>query len=247
MPAFGLTIYNLPSLQILAVKERSVERRSQCGQFLDENITEIERRVVRLQLDLAAAVNGFVPLPVVFHDHMVHHQNFVQIDGHALVAHDDVKRVPLADRFIGFDEGFARIFLIVVQAAGALWPLRGIPYLHLRSAAQINAAVAPLFDLPIHHHFEIGIVAAGAQALAFTIEIKDAVDRLPVLAHLLIGFDLRPVEFIRIHSDAFDRIFHQPLPSTKILAVEQGGKAFWGLILCAGEQRRLGDFLLQRL
>ena len=85
--------------------------------FSDVNVLKIQRGVVGLKFNLAAAVNGLVPLPVIFHDHVVHHQLTIKVNSHPLADHFDVKSIPGADRIISALQRLVLIFLVVVKSA----------------------------------------------------------------------------------------------------------------------------------
>ena len=79
------------------------------------------------------------------------------------------------------------MFLVVVEPAGAA---RIVPYLHLRIAAEIDAAVAFFADLPIHIKLKIAVVFCRLQALAFAVVVQNAVFHSPVRQVFLVGLFL---------------------------------------------------------
>ena len=107
-----------------------------------------------------------------------------------------MKRIPLADRLVGLHERVFRIFLIVVQTAGANAGRgfgTGIPNLHLGTTTQINSAVATGIDFPIDVHLEVAVILGGAKVVAFqlfAVENENAVFDRPMRPHIVVGFFL---------------------------------------------------------
>ncbi len=54
------------------------------GDFPDVDVPKIQGSVVDLELDGTRGTDGFVPLPVVLHDHLIHHPYSVEVDRHPL-------------------------------------------------------------------------------------------------------------------------------------------------------------------
>jgi len=160
---------------------------------------------VVLKLDLPARVDRLLALPVVLQRHVVHDENVVQIDGDALADHEDAERVPLAGRAVGDVERLARVLLVVPQTAGAF---RAVPDLHLRAAAEVDAAVALGLDLPVDEEVEVCVVAAGAEAVALAVEDERAVGDGPVGAHAGVGLFLRLGQLVGLHARAARRVGH---------------------------------------
>ena len=156
-----------PGSQVLAVEDRLEARASLLGQDLvgfvggdlaHRDVSPLELVVVGLKLDRAAGRDRQRALPVVFEDRVVDDELVVQVDRGASADLDDPECVPLADRIVGANEGiFAGCARAVVpEAAGALVGahrrisrLGEIPDLHLRGAAQVNAAIPLRTDLPV--------------------------------------------------------------------------------------------------
>ena len=72
----------------------------------------------------------------------------------------------------------------------------GIPNLNLRAAAQIDAAVAVFFDLPIDVQLEVAVVFVGAKILAFAVENDHAVFDAPMGLRRFVRQLLRRREFV---------------------------------------------------
>ena len=107
-----------------------------------------------------------------------------------------------------------------------------IPNLQLRASAQVDTAVTAFEDLPIHIQLDVAVILIGTEALAFTIELQDAVNDLPVLAHVVVSRLLCRGEFINRHRSPRLWIPHKSLPTGQILAVEQGCESLWRLAMC---------------
>ena len=124
--------------------------------------------------------------------------------------------------------GFEGCFWLLNKSAGADAPRgldRGIPDLHLRAAAQINAAVAILEDFPIDEQLEIAVVLGRAQAISLAVEHQGAVDDLPMVAHALVGLGLGGRQFVLRHLGPLGRIGDQALPAVEIPSIEQSHEA----------------------
>ena len=191
----------------------------------DEEVPEPERVAVGLQLDLPGRVDRLVPLPVVLEDRVVHDPLVVEVDGDPLADHEDPERVPLPHRAIGLLEGLAGPLLVVVEAARSRRVRLGVPDLHLRRAAEIEAAVSALLDLPVGEELEVAVVAGGAEALALPVEGEHAVDDPPVGAHGLVGRRLGARQLLRRHLRPRRRIGHEALPAVERAAVEERDEA----------------------
>ena len=90
---------------------------------------------------------------------------------HAALDHENAEMVPTTGHVIRLHQGIADADLIIVQAAAAkfalgIFFLPWIPNLHLRHAAQIDAAIALGRDFPVHQQFKITILARRLQAAA---------------------------------------------------------------------------------
>ena len=119
-----------------------------------------------LQLDLPRRVDGLVPLPVVLEDGVVDHPLVVEVDGDPLADHEDPERVPLAHRAVGLLQRVLRPLLVVEEAARPGRVRLGVPDLHLRRAAEVEAAVSALLDLPVGEELEVAVVARSVQRLS---------------------------------------------------------------------------------
>ena len=196
-------------------------------QLADVNVAEPKFVAVVLQLNLAGLKQRLRAVPEIFQRHIARHECAVEKHMHAIAHHQDAETVPA--RLISHHQRFARAFLVVVQPARThhrvgLATAR-IPDLHLRRAAQIDAAVALRQNLPFHQHLEVAIVARGGQAVALAIERQCALLHRPVVAHALIGLVLRGAQRGGREQRAFDGIIvgssQQPLPAGQIFSVKQ--------------------------
>src|SRR6185369_1625754 len=105
--------------------------------------------------------------------------------------HQNAKAVPFANRFVSQLEWATGILLVVVKTAGALTFgvgsfVRWIPNLNLRSAAQINSAVALFRNLPIDIHFKIAVILGRRETAALAVENDFAILDLPMSAHVFV-------------------------------------------------------------
>src|SRR5437879_3533272 len=131
-------------------------------QFANVDITEPDRTLVRLQLDLARPVNRPLAFPVVFQRHVVHYQRVVEIDRDLVAGHENVEMVPLARIVVGQFHGGVGILLIVVKTAGTFvfwvgFAAGRVPDLHLGTAAQVSTAVPAFVDFPVRQHVKSGL------------------------------------------------------------------------------------------
>ena len=117
-----------------------------------------------------------------------------------------------------------------------------IPDLHLRAAAQINAAIAIRQNLPIDEQFEIAVVLGRAQAASLAVEFEGAVDDLPVGPHVLVGLLLRGGQIGGGRGGPLGGIFEgalgQPFPAGQVLAIEHRHEAGRRLVV----SRRAGNW-----
>src|SRR5438132_1027883 len=107
-----------------------------------------------LQLNLPCGIDGLAPLPVILHGDVVNYELAIKIDRHLVSHHENTEAVPLPYRLIGKLARTAGVFLVVIQSSGTFaGPPRmvhRVPNLDLWTAPQIDAAVAAVFDFPIH-------------------------------------------------------------------------------------------------
>src|SRR5205823_111313 len=96
-PAAAVCLMNCRRLSERFIKSLRLLSR----QFANVDITEPDRTLVRLQLDLARPVNRPVAFPVVFQRHVVHYQRVVEIDRDLVAGHENVEMVPLARIVVG--------------------------------------------------------------------------------------------------------------------------------------------------
>src|SRR5690242_6365169 len=109
-----------------------------------------------------------------------------------------MERVPFAR---GLVSRFQRIDfrLVVVQTAGADLPLLRVPDLHLRQAAQEDAAIPLGTDLPIQVQLEVAELVARLDVayLACAIVMDRAVAHYPVRERFFVGLELLLLSFFR--------------------------------------------------
>src|SRR5690606_12589953 len=140
-----------------------------CGQqilsgrnFLNVQIPESNVGSVCLQFDGTFRENWNRPIPIVFHDNVIHDQVPVQPDRHLFIDHDDLHMIPVSDGHICHLSRVFWMFLVVVQSSGShlctdIHP-GNIPDLDLWSTPQINTAVSLISDSPVDQHYEIFII-----------------------------------------------------------------------------------------
>ena len=124
-----------------------------------------------------------------------------------------------------FSEGLALALLVVVEAAGARGIGRRVPDLDLGRAAEVEAAVAALLDLPVDEELEVGVVGRGAEALALAVEDEDAVDDPPMGPHPLVGLGLGLGQLGGRHLGPGRRVGDEPFPAVERAAVEERREA----------------------
>src|ERR1051325_7506038 len=210
-------------------------------QFADVNVLEPHRRAVRLQFDRAGLVKRLVFLPIIFQRRVAHHHLVIEFDAHLVAEHDDVEAVPLARQSVGAHERLGLSLLVVEQATGAALVLLAserVPDLHLRHAAQIEAAVALLLDAPVAEHFKVSVIARAHEVVEAVAAIDDgALLDLPILPHLRVGLGLLGGELLRRKRRALGRVVvwahQQTLPAREVNAVEKRFETCWRRILAS--------------
>ncbi len=191
----------------------------------DEDVAEPERVAVGLQLDLARRVDRLVPLPVVLEDRVVDDPLVVEIDGDAIADHETRNAFHSPTGRSALLQGLARPLLVVEETARADRVRFGVPDLHLRRAAEVEAAVSALLDLPVGEKLEVGVVARRAEALALPVEGESAVLDLPVGPHPLVGRGLGLGQLLRGHLRAGGRVGDEAFPAVEGAAVEERDEA----------------------
>ena len=104
-----------------------------------------------------------------------------------------------------------------IELAGAV----AVPDLHLRAAAQINAAVALRRNLPIHQHLKIAVILRGAKVVALAVKHDLAVPTFQCSRMRWSALTCSAASSCGGHLGARGRIGHQAFPAAQILAVEQ--------------------------
>ena len=144
-----------------------------------------------LELDLLLREYRALPVPVVFKRDVVDDENAVQPHGHALAHHLHVEAIPVAHLPVGYRKRLRDVLLVVVEAARADVPLVvRVPYLHLRSTAEVEPRVARhRHDPPVGPKLEVLEVLRRRERIAAleAIEEEVPVPDVPVLAHALVG------------------------------------------------------------
>src|SRR5437016_2841559 len=141
--------------------------------FANVDVAEADLRTVRLQLDRAFGDERERAIVEVVEYLAFHRRLTIEPDPHARADHLDPESVPLADRFVGLDQGpLAGVVGVVVpqraRSLGRAIPrLAGIihvPDLHLRVAAEVDARIAVAADHePIDEELEIAEILDGGQ------------------------------------------------------------------------------------
>ena len=149
---------------------------------------------MRLQLDRARLGQRRLAVPEVFHPRAVHRQRAVEPDPGPLARLDDTQAVPFAEGLIGVLQRVlaGRARRVVPEGAralvGALLPLAAglgcVPDLHLRRAAQIDAAVGLGDGAVFDTHLDVAVVAVGRGKGTVAVVDQLAVVDGPVLREL---------------------------------------------------------------
>ena len=144
-----------------------------------------------LELNLLNREDRLGAVPIVLKRGVVHNKLAVKPHGHLLANHLDAERIPRTYLVVGDEECLVGVLLVVVETARTDVPhVVGIPYLHLRSAAEVESGVAAGGEnAPIDEHLKVFVILLGRKriAAAQTIEEKGSVTHLPVLDHMFIG------------------------------------------------------------
>ena len=219
-----------------------------------------------LELDRAFLGHAQLAVVIVFELGVIHHEFVVEIHGDFVADHFDAERIPFAERFVGEDERvFAgRAGAVVPEAAGAFvsaefeFGLFGvIPNLHLRHAAQINAAVGEGNGLVFHEQLEVAVVLFGRgvhsvavvhQFVALDVPMRFAGLRVDFHHRaFLVGvgpfLDLRRARLGRHREELAMIGGRAAAPALEILAVEKRGEARRRVDFgqrAAGEEQRGG-------
>ena len=192
---------------------------------------------MRLNLDRTAVWEGRRALREVVGERLVIDDELVvQDDGHAVALDPDPEGVPLTGGPVRFHERVLGLGArrVVPEPAGALLAaefevsLAGrIPHLHLRVAAQIDAAVAAgLGKHPLHVQFEVGVVAVSREEHALAVIHDRAVLHLPVGGHVGVPLRLPLGSLLGRALGVFRRVEVRPAPPAgEILAVEERREA----------------------
>jgi hypothetical protein len=138
-----------------------------------------------------------------------------------------VKGVPLSHRLVGYFQGIVGVLLVVEEAPRAD---RVVPNLHLRIAAQVDAAVSLAADLPIHPQLEVAIVLRRLQTLPLPVVNENAFLDRPVRQVFLIRFLLLRPQLLGRQLGPFGQL-HEPLPTVEVLAVKEQLKPLRRLII----------------
>ena len=205
-------------------------------QFADGDVAQMHRRPVGLKLDrppLRERLSGGEEIGqrlVVDHDLIVEH------NGHFFPLHANAGGVPLPRWPVGphqrkFSGGVGGIvpqatralLVAMLHIAGAV----GIPDLHLRIAAQINAAVGTgAGQHPIDEQFEIGVVAVSGEIDPLPVTHDLAILHAPMAGQIGIPARLPGGRFCRRGRLLLGRIEMRPAPPTReIAAIEQRHKS----------------------
>ena len=130
-----------------------------------------------LELDLLARKDRLLAVPVVLERDVVHNDRAVEAHGHLLAHHLDVEAVPVAHLPVGDAERLVGVLLVVVEAARADAPVVvGVPDLHLRRAAEVEAAVALHgHDAPVDPHLEVLVVLLRGERVAALEPVEEEV------------------------------------------------------------------------
>ena len=124
-----------------------------------------------------------------------------------------------------FSRGWLGPFLLLKRPPDPAGFGLGVPDLHLRRAAEVEAAVPALLDLPVGEQLEVGVVALRAEALALSVERENAVHDRPVGPHGLVGRRLGARQLLGRHLRPRGRVGDEALPALERAAVEEGHEA----------------------
>ena len=136
--------------------------------------------------------------------------------------------------------GIFFVFLVVPEAAGAFvgaealhFFVAWIPDLDLGDAAEVDAAVAVLLDLPIDPHFEIAVVAGrGEEEVGVAVADEHAIFDVPMLVDAGFHFGVPFGPLFGGHGGDFGRVLGDAAgPIVEVFAVEEGREAFGGFVV----------------
>jgi len=102
-------------------------------QLSDVDVPKRNLATMMLQSDGALRRNRLAAVKVVFHRNIVDDQHIVQVHSDFVTDQSNLERIPLTRRFVDGLERLARVFLVVVKAAGTLRVFADIPDLYLRT------------------------------------------------------------------------------------------------------------------
>ena len=203
--------------------------------FADEEAAPADFPAMGLELERAFGWNGQVAVVIIFEHSAIDGLFAVEPDPDTGADHDDVKMVPFAERFIGFDERVlsGRAGAIVPESAGAfisteveLVLFGGIPDLDLGTAAQVNAAIGEGNGLVIDEQFEIAVELVGGEVETFAVVDEFVVFGMPMLADIVEAGVVFGFEIFGGEGFVFARVFGIGAPPAgEVVAVEQGGES----------------------
>src|SRR3972149_3527713 len=166
----ALSIEQVGEFHIVTLDLRQAAIRLVGADLADEQVAEAGLAAVRLQIDRPAGKDGDRAVVVVLHDDVVDVLLIVELDRDVRADHGDVHAIPLAGAMIGAGGGKSLVGFVVPKSAGALRRTvlgrdlaPGIPNLHLRNSAEIDAAVAVGIDLPIDPELEVSVFLGGGE------------------------------------------------------------------------------------
>ena len=202
--------------------------------FMHEEIAPADFAAVRLQHDGALGRQRLGPIPVILHHGAVHDQLVVQPDPRPCADLPDAELVPLAEGLVREDQRIAagRTRGIVEKSAGAEVRFAGgvlgiedlipVPDLHLRRAAQVDAAIRFGDGLVFEAKLDVAEFRFRRGVRPGAVVDQLAVLDPPVLGE--VGSLLLEVRLFLLSLELGGAVRVQPIPARQVLAVENRAK-----------------------
>ena len=203
--------------------------------FMHEEIAPANFPAMRLQHDGTCGRQRLGSLPIILHHRAIHDRLVVQPNPSPCPDLSNAELIPVAERFVGEDQRIpaGRTGCIVEKSTGTEVRLAGgifgiedlmpVPDLHLRCAAQVNAAVRFRDGLVFKAQLDIAEFRFGRG-----VRSGAAVDQLAVLDSPMLG-EVGPllleVRLFLLSVEPGAAVRVPSIPTRQVLAVENGSKA----------------------
>lgn len=206
-------------------------------ELFDEDVAPADCSPVGLQLDGAGRWEWTTFVKVVLQWRFIDDKFVIEVHGDDITNHLDLHAVPLAEGFVGENQGvFTRAaFFVVPKSSGAFVgtvfpfsPFFGrVPDLDLRNGAEVDAAVGLCDGLVLQKEDEVFVVLIGGEVEPMSIVHKFVSFDAPMLVDVSEAFLFLGREFIGGKSLPFCGVLgSKSPPAGEVFFVEERLKAF---------------------